>query len=134
MSTYSHITAGQVAWKVNEIATASPDFIYEAPDGTQCVYVETDTNGNRVGSCVVGRALIALGVAPGDIIEQASSFLALNKLGILTAFEDSHETRYWINRVQADQDEGKPWGVAIASANVEYPSVAAQLASKAVSG
>ncbi|QIS06804.1 hypothetical protein F5X71_34845 [Nocardia brasiliensis] len=132
------VTTGDVARKILELARESPGFVYEPPprsddDGVRrCVYV-ADVNGVLVGSCLVGRALIALGFAPQQLTDRSkSAWMMLSYLGIRTAFSDPINTPYWINDVQRNQDHKHTWSEAVDIASARFPRVVAELTKAAV--
>lgn len=95
-----------LARKALEIAEANPDHIYEQPtldDGYEaCAYVDPRT---LEGSCLFGRAFLALGVTPEDLLE-------VNTLGICSALDvDVNSPEYGLlANAQGLQDVGIPWG------------------------
>lgn len=89
----------ELARKALEIAQASPDFTYHRTDpfGPACVYVDPFTNE---GSCLLGRALLALGVSVDDLFDQNMTGIE-DLLGIDAPL---------LGNAQGAQDAGFPWG------------------------
>lgn len=99
--------------KVREIAAAQPEFVYVPPGGpgTTCYYV---LDGE--GSCIIGRALFALGLIDNSIPFDDNTLTVgalFNTLGI----EVDGEEGIWLREVQYQQDSGKPWGEAVGAAD-----------------
>jgi hypothetical protein len=112
---------------VRKIAADDPAHIYEPPEvhegGNECVYVEKNDKGVLVGSCLIGRALVALGVHPKDLPPQdgfqniASVVLDDLKLDL------SLPVREWADGVQGEQDAGNPFGTAVRIADEKVPEI-----------
>lgn len=117
------VTATQVADKVREIGTREPDVNYHDlyqeithSDDVVCQYVL-----NAGPGCIVGKALIELGVEIEDLQVLDSS----NHGGGTAAKDipesiiewDSLDARAFIQDVQESQDGGDTWGEAINEEN-----------------
>lgn len=123
------IPLAEVIAEIRRIAAESPDYVYEPvvkPNslgiGT-CEYVERSADGKLIGSCIVGRALVNLGVPP-EVLTFTDDFTP-TAFGL---FEDpDHDGRVaeinWIQRVQGGQDRKMSWGDAVARADVLHPAV-----------
>lgn len=106
----------QIIQKVRDIAGENPDFVYTPPndDGGACVYYH-----DGQPSCLIGRALAAQGVIEPDIESSDKNSLGIMQLiGELNLSLLTGETD-WLYRVQRRQDDGKPWGAAVARTDVE---------------
>lgn len=121
MTTYE-FTATDVAAKVREIAATKPDYVYGLP---LCANVDGPP-GNMIGGCIVGRALVELGVAPQRFVDlgirTAGVFKTLRCLGIFDGSTKSDYTEQWsavsfLLDVQVLQDRRLPWGSAVARAD-----------------
>jgi hypothetical protein len=128
MSKYPNISAGDVAVRMIEIAAENPRFAYDPPG--EFLYIEFGQDNKKVGSCLVGRALVDLGVDPDDIVEGWSASATLGRLGIRVTFADNPNTMRWITCAQAHQDRRTTWHTAIQQANSFFPNVAEKLAEK----
>ncbi|OZD23860.1 hypothetical protein CH253_08365 [Rhodococcus sp. 06-156-3C] len=101
---------------VRDEAADSPDYRYEKVHGG-CVYV-----ANGVGSCIVGRALLKVGVPVAEVAELDDSEKAEARHA-LPQFGLSQLVVEWANRVQSKQDggvydaQGLPWGEAVKEAD-----------------
>lgn len=104
---------------IRKLAEEQPDFRYCPPDGDTCVYIH-----NGEGSCGVGRVLLDLGLITPELehdrarVKGASvnACLAHDLLSHLNVAVDSHEAR-WIVNFQFDQDDARPWGRAVETAD-----------------
>lgn len=106
--------------RVREIARANPDFVYEKPDPMgKCVNWYENENGEKVGSCIVGRALIDLGYPVTDQSPSNSATDMLYDLGL----PGSNSQALWLRKVQIHQDGHRPWGRAVELASGEFPNV-----------
>ncbi|MGW1739993.1 hypothetical protein ACWCPQ_14405 [Nocardia sp. NPDC001965] len=117
------ITDQTLVAEVRRLAAENPNFVYQKPEGSIfCVYVEQDSDGNKVGSCILGQAMINLGV-PAEKLVGSGGFagLALDLLDM----EISEKVRWWAVAVQGKQDKEIPWGRAVEIADEEEPLVAA---------
>ncbi len=117
-------TAADVIAKVREIASASPDFVYHSPKAPVCVNVAKTADGQWVGSCIVGQAVVALGVPAKEIWDKVwdafSAEALLRHLGVsASGLQDA-----WLLRVQARQDSQVPWAEAITAADQAFPEIA----------
>ena len=100
-----------------EIAKEGADYVYSRPgDVRSCVNVEKDERGALVGSCLVGRALLASGVAPGVLHEwQDSDIHGLNCNGVVKL---TTKALHFLGMVQSEQDQGISWGRALLRADL----------------
>jgi hypothetical protein len=110
--------------EVRSIAAKHPGHIYQDKDtdnpNTSCFY-------QREGkpSCIMGHALFNLGVPIATLQAMdthTGGIYEFLTLGFTTPLA-SHETLMWLNSVQNLQDNLKPWGYAVGSADTEYPGV-----------
>lgn len=121
-------TIDDVVRRIEELAAENPDHVYTPPDPntTRCANVHK-TEGGWVPGCIVGRALLDLGVPPEwfaehDLINAASGQVLIN-LGLFDYrggngdHVDIQARR--ITRIQRLQDQRKPWGKAVAIVNRE---------------
>lgn len=123
MSKEQDFNALDLARKVIELADANPEKVYKRevdPHGyASCSYVhEGDVPG-----CIVGHALIQLGVTPKAIrkagVNNSGVFSAMNALGIRdVSFFDPKAGCYIglsgsIGVAQSNQDAGFTWGSAV---------------------
>ncbi len=109
--------------QLNALADNRPTFIYEAPDGVNCVYFADGTP-----SCIVGHVIANLGGSHDDLklawhtedpdageldLNDESAVGDLVRHGVLNADEKTEDL---LSRVQGKQDTGIPWGRAVAEA------------------
>jgi hypothetical protein len=115
-----------VITEVRRIAAESPDFTYNFfdQDDPGCRYVK-----DGQGSCIVGKALVALGV-PTDFFDTPAAGL-LPSLELNTTINSKRvgvifprlfgwprgDELSWLMVVQAQQDTGMSWGYAVATAD-----------------
>lgn len=105
---------------IRGIAARTPDKVYSLPTEydeetgedieRECQYVERDKHDHLVGSCLLGHALLELGVEPRKLDVVTMGFIDLEKkldLGLPSAVVS------WALIVQDEQDDFKPWGVAV---------------------
>lgn len=114
------IRLADIAAKVRELAAENPEHVYVFPSGTACYNVWEDEDGELVGSCIVGKALVALGIDPELFIERDVQATSVHNT--LRAFEADIDWVYgpdaeWLQNVQAFQDQQLPWGKAIEEAD-----------------
>lgn len=100
--------------EVKRIAEANPDFVYQRPPGSGCVYVH---DGRP--SCLIGRALWNLGAIDADF-ENAVDDRArrVNQFGVMGLLELlglslSSDESVLLMTIQDRQDDGLPWGEAV---------------------
>lgn len=111
-------TEAEFVSAVRAEAALNPDKVYEKPeDSESCLYVEPGPDGKLVGSCLLGCALVRLGVNPERIAwPHGVPFWTVNEtleLGL------SQQVRNWASRVQFEQDSGIDWGMSVQKAD-EY--------------
>lgn len=119
----------EIIAEIRRIAAESPDYVYKPvvkPNSLSletCEYVERSADGELVGSCIVGRALVNLGVPP-EVLTFTSDYTP-TAFGLLADPDGDGEGTeiIWIQRVQSGQDEKMSWGDAVARADVLYPAV-----------
>jgi hypothetical protein len=99
------ITLRQIQGAVRQLVEEKPDYVYTMPDGAiQCLYLDPNTGE---GSCLIGQALLALGVRKNEFDER--NWMSAERL----PFWDTEETANWARCVQREQDDGKAWGNAL---------------------
>jgi hypothetical protein len=111
--------------EIRRIAAESPNYVYQQVqrDGrSACEYVEY-AGDQLIGSCIVGRALVNLGVDPASLT--FSNDFTPTAWGLLR--DAGHNSLAgeidWIQSVQAGQDQGWAWGEAVQHADVRHPEV-----------
>lgn len=129
------ITIQQVVAKVRELAAENPDFVYRPTPGgdfhMSCAYVH-DEDGTLKPGCIVGAAVIALGVDPKRIVDNRwnteGAVSLLSRLGILgpNPYGDGVDgpLKSWLDKVQMRQDDRNPWSEAVRRADLDLPEVA----------
>lgn len=124
----SEFTCRDVVAKVREIAAADPDFVYTPPTGTsRCVYVETNPDGSLCPSCIIGRALVALGVDLAELhaSDRAGTTTLAGVMVVRFATDSDPVALRWLRHVQSSQDDGDRWSVAVRLADEAVPELAA---------
>lgn len=105
----------QVISEIRQIADKSPDIVYSRdifnPGDDPCRYI---VDGK--GSCIVGRALVNLGVVP-ERLHEFEGMKARDVLFRLSVDTDHSDQTEWINRIQFHQDASVPWGIAVEKAD-----------------
>jgi hypothetical protein len=102
----------------DEIAKEGPQYTYTRDRNGACWNVEYDeSTGEWVGSCLVGRALIAAGVDPERLgyesVRDADVRQVESVLGELKMTEKAMD---FLAHVQGSQDIGRMWGEAVTNA------------------
>lgn len=94
---------------LDAIAHRGEDYVYQKPEGEpSCLYVHTDSEGNKAAGCGVGLALSLLGV-PLSVMEEHNQlrWTAFSKeAGIKTDLKAEMLFDYFQDR----QDMRLPWG------------------------
>ncbi|AXQ64423.1 hypothetical protein L3Y19_gp054 [Gordonia phage Neville] len=95
---------------VVELATANPEFVYEAPaGGAACLYTHKDEP-----SCLIGQALSKVGYTIEELYEFDHNEMRESDAGwILTELGASDEVALWALGVQTRQDDQVAWGNAL---------------------
>jgi hypothetical protein len=93
------------------VEEAGPDVVYQPEDGV-CRYVDGDQP-----SCLIGQALYRLGISlsqltewDGDSVDDACAARDI------PVFEKNSDVAHYADVVQNMQDNGNPWGIALAQA------------------
>lgn len=105
--------------EVIRLAKADPDFVYEAPNPTSgCTYTRNiDGDGEIVGDCLFGQALINLGFDKQILCDADSAMVAgmgssiseiLIKNGVVEGFDNDGLVGKF-ESVQLAQDRGLKW-------------------------
>ena len=120
-------TALQIAEKAIEIADQNPDYVYVSPinpddDYADCVYVH-----DGKGSCLFGRALMGLGVADADYLDQNKDFRIKPLFWKMTSdglvdFTSDDRLLSEMTIAQMAQDNHETWADAVATLR-EYPGL-----------
>ena len=114
-----NFTPAQVRWEITRLARKSPDFNYKKDSGVEglncgvpCLYVFGGS-----ASCIVGQALVNLGVDKEKLLKQEGlpAYTALANL----CEEDDKDAQEWIDLVQGRQDVGLAWEAAVYKADLQ---------------
>lgn len=99
---------------VRNIAEAAPDYVYEKVGGHACKYVQ-----NGAGSCIVGQGALAAGVPLETVAEwdQAECGSGFGDVCDRIDIDCGSDAAQWLIEVQSHQDNGIPWGEAVAAAD-----------------
>jgi hypothetical protein len=120
--------------EVIRIANETPYFVY--PEDQRCKYlmqmeVHEGEGIITTGSCLLGKALVNLGVDTEEIFhcegENIGHILRYTKLSksMRTDLPPADERLiYWLDTAQTVQDSHEPWGKAVADADATYPEPA----------
>ena len=120
-------TTADVVAKVRDLAVASPHFIYTPPVTIEpsgrpaCLYVHYATDGTLVGGCIVGQALLALGV-PAETLRKYDESDGANASTVVSELLDGGACQelLWLDYVQRKQDNGYEWVGAVHCADANY--------------
>lgn len=112
--------------EMRRLAAEKPHYVYDRPLDDEgyplgCMYVEVDADSNLIGSCIVGKALVNLGVDPYALSDHEHTS-ALSVLGYADARGyERPAVLDWICSVQYGQDNDTSWRDAVESADDIYP-------------
>ena len=111
------ITVDDIKRAIIDLAEEKPDFIYRPikqfdEDNEPYSYV---TGADDVG-CIVGQALMRLGVSPFTLLTQENKTASQAIRGIFPN-QFSWEDLNWIDTVQSNQDNGFDWKNAVERVN-----------------
>lgn len=115
-----------VVREVRKLALAQPDYVYDdVPYRGACTYThEADDGTGLRGSCIIGRALIAVGVRPEDLVEfdAERGSIAEEVIGAFFPAQDLTDARRvsWLGIVQSAQDDRLKWASAVEWADTAY--------------
>lgn len=117
----SELALEDIQAEIRRLAAEKPDYVYQSPHGPNgaCMYTEIDSDTDkRVGSCIVGQALINLGVSAEAMKthEGESALSVISGNGELMWYEAPPVMR-WISNVQHGQDNGRAWAAAVERAD-----------------
>lgn len=107
------IHSSDVVREVRKLATENPEKVYDtqAHSGSACLNVHTDNEGNFIPGCLIGTALVNLGVSY-DSLYQVNNSGTEDTLNALQIHRDERDVR-WLASVQDYQDIQYQWGVAV---------------------
>ncbi|AWN04370.1 hypothetical protein PBI_GRAYSON_26 [Rhodococcus phage Grayson] len=116
------INPAQIRWEITRLAVLKPDFRYFEANNLEgwetCKYVDEETGE---GSCIVGQALMNLGVSKDDLsyYEESGADYVIRDLLKLSEkdIEFNKNTLNWIREVQLQQDLDHTWAFAVHTAN-----------------
>jgi hypothetical protein len=99
---------------VTRLVEASPEFVYESPVETACVYVF-----DGAPSCLVGQAFAAVGVPLDtledfDINDDSGLFASTSASTVADNLGLTERTAFFLEAVQQRQDVQAPWKDALA--------------------
>lgn len=117
-----------IAREIIRLGHESPDFVYDSNPGG-CTYLK-EVDGKLVGDCIVGQALVNLGIDREVLIDadnrlkvgagkRASSIIK----GLDTDLNGYEPLLDVIDNVQQDQDDQICWGDAIRHLTENYPEL-----------
>lgn len=120
-----------VAREIVRLGRENPDHVYKMTSDLGCTYVRETSENNYEGDCIVGRAMINLGIDPkilldadSDLIrgggKTASEIIAENRSEVE---EHDNDILAQIDWVQSHQDDGDKWGTAIESLTENFPDL-----------
>lgn len=105
----------QVISEIRKIAGLNPEIVYGRdifdPGDDVCRYV---IDGK--GSCIVGRALVNLGIVP-EHLHEFEGLTAADVLFRLSVDTDHSDQTEWVDRVQFHQDHSASWKNAVEKAD-----------------
>lgn len=112
-------TAVDLMQQVRCLANEKPSFVYSEQEdydvGWGCSYVAARIGSPKGVGCIMGQALMALGIARHTLAAWEQEAIAsnvaalLDHLGVPTTGEQSA----WLLDVQESQDQGLSWGEAV---------------------
>ncbi|AWN03864.1 hypothetical protein PBI_PEREGRIN_24 [Rhodococcus phage Peregrin] len=116
------INPAQIRWEITRLAVLKPDFKYFDANNLEewetCRYVDEVTGE---GSCIVGQALMNLGVSKEDLsqYEDLGADQVIKELLNLSEKDKifNGRTITWIREVQLQQDLNHTWAHAVHVAN-----------------
>lgn len=116
------INPAQIRWEITRLAVLKPDFKYFDANNLEawetCSYVD-DVTGE--GSCIVGQALMNLGVSAEDLspYEGLGADQVIKELLNLSEEDKifNGRTITWIREVQLQQDVNHSWALSVHIAN-----------------
>lgn len=120
-----------VAREIVRLGRENPEHVYEQTSDLGCTYVREISEDNYEGDCIVGQAMINLGIDP-EILHDAdnsmfsgggasASTLIVQNRSVVEEHDDVILNR--IDTVQAGQDRGDKWGVAIKNLTEKFPDL-----------
>ena len=119
-------TTADVVAKVRDLAVARPHFIYTPPETSEpvrpaCLYVHYASDGTLVGGCIVGQALLSLGV-PAETLRKYDESDGANASTVVSELLDvgACQELLWLDDVQRKQDNGYEWVGAVHCADAAY--------------
>ena len=101
---------------IRELATESPDNVYDRGRSHTCSYVVGDCSNGTQG-CIVGQAIRRLGLETPDFDDSADVYL--DNYDAVRAVSEMQ--RAWILIVQQEQDSSNTWAYAVESADDNCP-------------
>lgn len=105
----------EVISEIRKIAGRNPEIVYRRdildPGDNACQYV-----ADGKASCIVGRALVNLGIIP-ERLHEFEGMTAADVLIHLRVSQDHSDQSEWVNRVQFHQDHSASWKNAVEKAD-----------------
>lgn len=105
----------EVISEIRKIARLNPEIVYRRdifnPSDDNCQYV---VDGR--GACIVGRALVNLGIVP-ERLHEFEGMKAKDVLVRLGVSQDHSDQTEWVDRVQFHQDHSASWRIAVEKAD-----------------
>lgn len=128
MSFTPSFTTSDLVAEVRRLAAEDPDHVYrppvhdvgeENPTWADCSYV----TGEDGKGCLIGQALSNLGV-PFEELVKFEGYNVVMTLGLMGLVDEDHvsdraahtDEECFLMRVQYEQDDSRPWGEAVESA------------------
>jgi len=109
------VTLEDIVYETRRIALEEPDHVYTRLQ--RCTNLQLDeASGDLVGSCIIGKAMLAAGVPLGLIAEHNGA--GFRVLAAALGFDSYAPEANWLDRVQASQERRLPWGEAVSRADL----------------
>lgn len=112
----SNISTQDLIEEVRKISAEMPDFVYMTDDVSGCSYFGRGIGDPTGQCCIMGQAFKNLKVDTSKIDESHEGVSVVGELiwdQVIPVTPLNKSQVYWLDRVQALQDEGISWGEAV---------------------
>lgn len=124
-----NVTDEEIIEALKAVVAENPDYVYKVPahmrgpvENGSCFYVHTDGDSEGTPGCVFGHVLHRLGVSLDELAQYEGDNASI-VAAQTTGSAPSGDVSTFLDEVQMNQDQGKPWSLALSSAAERFPEV-----------
>lgn len=115
------VSSDQLMNAVRDVVKANPTHVYQVPSHGFCQYVHAEGEGSFSCGCLMGHAFNKLGVPLTELAKREGQSAGEVARDVFVIKDNISATERFLIAAQDKQDEGMPWGKALAYAENYAP-------------